>query len=163
MARILVIHGPNLNLLGTREPQVYGRTMLAEINQDLLQRATAAGYDLETFQSNHEGALVDCIQQRGTQAALLIINPGAYTHTSVAIRDAILAVGIPVIEVHLSNIYRREPFRHHSYLSDIALGQVAGFGHASYLLALQAACHWLQEQASRVSESREAAGERGRG
>src|SRR5262249_48031821 len=107
MARILVIHGPNLNLLGTREPQVYGQTSLAEINQDLLQRATMAGYELETFQSNHEGSLVDCIQQRGAQAALLIINPGAYTHTSVAIRDAILAVGIPVIEVHLSNIHRR--------------------------------------------------------
>ena len=148
MARILVIHGPNLNLLGTREPQVYGQTSLAEINHDLLQRATGAGYELETFQSNHEGVLVDCIQQRGPQAALLIINPGAYTHTSVAIRDAILAVGIPVIEVHLSNIHRREPFRRQSYLADIALGQVVGFGPSSYVLALQAACHWLQEQGS---------------
>ena len=149
MARILMIHGPNLNLLGTREPQVYGQTSLAEINQDLLQRATLAGHELETFQSNHEGALVDCIQQRGAQAALLIINPGAYTHTSVAIRDAILAVGIPVIEVHLSNVHRREPFRRQSYLADIALGQVTGFGSASYALALQAACHWLQEQGAR--------------
>lgn len=148
MARILVIHGPNLNLLGTREPQVYGQTSLAEINHDLLQRATGAGYELETFQSNHEGVLVDCIQQRGPQAALLIINPGAYTHTSVAIRDAILAVGIPVIEVHLSNIHRREPFRRQSYLADITLGQVVGFGPYSYVLALQAACHWLQEQGS---------------
>lgn len=146
MARILVIHGPNLNLLGTREPQVYGQTSLAEIDQDLLQRATGAGYELETVQSNHEGVLVDCIQQRGAQAALLIINPGAYTHTSIAIRDAILAVGIPVIEVHLSNIHRREPFRRQSYLADIALGQVVGFGPYSYVLALQAACHWLQEQ-----------------
>ncbi len=146
MARILVMHGPNLNLLGTREPQVYGQTSLAEINQDLLQRAALAGHELETFQSNHEGALVDCIQQRGTQAALLIINPGAYTHTSIALRDAILAVGIPVIEVHLSNIHRREPFRRQSYLAAIALGQVVGFGPYSYVLALQAACHWLEEQ-----------------
>ena len=146
MARILVMHGPNLNLLGTREPQVYGQTSLAEINQDLLHRAALAGHELETFQSNHEGALVDCIQQCGTQAALLIINPGAYTHTSIALRDAILAVGIPVIEVHLSNIHRREPFRRQSYLADIALGQVVGFGPYSYVLALQAACHWLEEQ-----------------
>ena len=153
MARILVMHGPNLNLLGTREPQVYGQTSLAEINQDLLQRAALAGHELETFQSNHEGALVYCIQQRGTQAALLIINPGAYTHTSIALRDAILAVGIPVIEVHLSNIHRREPFRRQSYLADIALGQVVGFGPSSYVLALQAACHWLQEQESRASQA----------
>ena len=153
MARILVIHGPNLNLLGTREPQVYGQTSLAEIDQDLLQRATVAGYELETFQSNHEGALVDCIQQRGAQAALLIINPGAYTHTSIALRDAILAVGVPTIEVHLSNIHRREPFRRQSYLADIVLGQIAGFGSHGYVLALQAACHWLQEQESRAPRS----------
>ena len=155
MARILVMHGPNLNLLGTREPQIYGQTLLAEIDQELRQRAMAAGHELETFQSNHEGALVDCIQQRGMQAALLIINPGAYTHTSIAIRDAILAVGVPVIEVHLSNIYRREPFRRQSYLTDIALGQVVGFGPHSYMLALQAACHWLQQQESRASRGTE--------
>ena len=153
MARILVLHGPNLNLLGTREPQVYGQTSLAEIDHELRQRATAAGHELETFQSNHEGALVDCIQQRGTQAALLLINPGAYTHTSVAIRDAILAVGLPVIEVHLSNIYRREPFRRQSYLADIALGQVTGFGSYSYVIALQAALHWLQQQEPQTSQS----------
>jgi 3-dehydroquinate dehydratase-2 len=123
MARILVMHGPNLNLLGTREPQVYGQTSLVEIDQELQQCALAAGHELETFQSNHEGALVDCIQQRGTQAALLILNAGAYTHTSIAIRDAILAVGVPVIEVHLSNVYRREPFRWQSYLADIGLGR----------------------------------------
>jgi 3-dehydroquinate dehydratase-2 len=146
MARILVIHGPNLNLLGTREPQVYGHTTLAEIDQDLQQRAAATGHTLETLQSNHEGVLVDCIQQQGLGAALLIINPGAYTHTSVAIRDAILAVGIPVIEVHLSNIYRRETFRRHSYLSDIAIGQITGFGPYSYVVAFQAGCHWLQQQ-----------------
>src|SRR5713101_5831191 len=153
MARILVMHGPNLNLLGTREPQVYGQTLLAEIDQELRQRAMAAGHELETFQSNHEGALVDCIQQRGMQAALLIINPGAYTHTSIALRDAILAVGIPVIEVHLSNIHRREPFRRQSYLADITLGQITGFGSSSYVLALQAALHWLQQQESRVSQN----------
>jgi 3-dehydroquinate dehydratase-2 len=147
------MHGPNLNLLGTREPEVYGQTSLAEIDHELRQRAMAAGHALETFQSNHEGALVDCIQQQGPQSALLIINPGAYTHTSIAIRDAILAVGLPVIEVHLSNIYRREPFRRQSYLSDIALGQVAGFGSYSYMLALQAALHWLQQQASRGPQS----------
>ena len=153
MARILVMHGPNLNLLGTREPQVYGQTSLAEIDQELRQRATAVGHELETFQSNHEGALVDWIQQRGMQAALLIMNPGAYTHTSIAIRDAILGVGLPVIEVHLSNIYSREPFRRQSYLADITLGQVAGFGSYSYIFALQAALHWLQQQESRVSQN----------
>jgi len=153
MARILVLHGPNLNLLGTREPQLYGQTALTAIDQELQRRAAAAGHELEVFQSNHEGALVDCIQQRGAQAALLIINPGAYTHTSVAIRDAILAVGLPVLEVHLSNIHRREPFRQQSYLADIALGQVVGFGPASYMLALQAACHWLEEQAAQASQA----------
>jgi len=161
MARILVMHGPNLNLLGTREPQVYGQTSLADIDQELRQRAMAAGHELETFQSNHEGALVDCIQQRGTQAAVLLINPGAYTHTSVAIRDAILAVGLPVIEVHLSNIYRREPFRRQSYLADIALGQVSGFGAYSYIVALQAALHWLQQQASQASQSPQEGRQRG--
>jgi 3-dehydroquinate dehydratase-2 len=139
MARILVMHGPNLNLLGTREPQVYGQTSLAEIDHELRQRAIAAGHELETFQSNHEGAL--------------IINPGAYTHTSIAIRDAILALALPVIEVHLSNIYRREPFRRQSYLADIALGQVTGFGSYSYIVALQAALHWLQQPESRASQS----------
>lgn len=145
MARILVIHGPNLNLLGRREPQLYGRTTLAEINQELQQLAAAAGHELEHLQSNHEGALVDCIQQRGAQVNIVIMNPGAYTHTSVAIRDAILGVGVPVIEVHLSNIHQREPFRRHSYIADIAIGQITGFGRHSYVLALQAACYWLQE------------------
>lgn len=148
MARILVIHGPNLNLLGLREPQLYGQTTLAEINQELQQLAMAAGHELEHFQSNHEGALVDCIQQRGQQAGILIINPGAYTHTSIALRDAILGVGIPVIEVHLSNIHRREPFRRQSYIADIAIGQMTGFGRHSYVFALQAACHWLEQHAT---------------
>lgn len=144
MARILVIHGPNLNLLGRREPQLYGATTLEEINHLLHQEATRAGHEVAFFQSNHEGILVDWLQQHGPTAQLLILNPAAYTHTSVALRDAILAVGIPVIEVHLSNIHRREAFRRHSYIADIALGQIAGFGPQSYLLALQAACALLQ-------------------
>jgi 3-dehydroquinate dehydratase II len=144
MAKLLCLHGPNLNRLGTRERHIYGHLSLADINQQLTQEAAAAGHDIALFQSNHEGALVDYIQQHGAQAAMLIMNPGAYTHTSVAIRDAILAVGIPLIEVHLSNVHQREPFRQHSYLADIALGQVVGFGAQSYSLALQAACHWLQ-------------------
>ena len=140
MGQILVVHGPNLNLLGAREPDIYGAATLAEIDQRLQREAEAAGHALSCFQSNHEGALVDCIQQQGAQADFLIINPGAYTHTSVAIRDAILAVALPAIEVHLSNIHQREPFRRHSYLSDICVGQVVGFGPLSYSLALQAAC-----------------------
>jgi 3-dehydroquinate dehydratase-2 len=144
VGHILVIHGPNLNLLGTREPEIYGATTLAEINQRLQREAEAAGHTLSFFQSNHEGAIVDCIQQQGKHlggvADILMINPGAYTHTSVAIRDAILAVALPAIEVHLSNIHQREPFRHHSYFSDICIGQVVGFGPQSYSLALQAAC-----------------------
>ncbi len=140
MGHILVIHGPNLNLLGTREPGIYGATSLPEIDQRLQWEAEAAGHTLSTFQSNHEGAIVDHIQQQGAKADILIINPGAFTHTSVAIRDAILAVALPAIEVHLSNIHQREPFRHHSYFSDISIGQVVGLGPQGYSLALQAAC-----------------------
>jgi 3-dehydroquinate dehydratase II len=146
VARILVVHGPNLNLLGTRERQIYGQMTLAEINRMLQACAQQAGQTLETFQSNHEGALVDYIQQHGARSDCLILNPAAYTHTSVAIRDAILAVGIPVIEVHLSNVYRREAFRRQSYITDIAVGQVAGFGPQSYRMAFEAACYWLQQQ-----------------
>lgn len=144
MARILVVHGPNLNLLGKREPTIYGATTLEEINHLLHQEASRAGHELTCFQSNHEGALVDWLQHHGPHAQILILNPAAYTHTSVALRDAILGVGIPVIEVHLSNIHRREAFRRHSYIADIAIGQIAGFGPHSYLLALQAACNLLQ-------------------
>ncbi len=140
MGHILLIHGPNLNLLGTREPGIYGATSLPEINQRLQREAEDAGHTLSFFQSNHEGAIVDHIQQQGGEAGILIINPGAFTHTSVAIRDAILAVALPAIEVHLSNIHQREAFRHHSYFSDICIGQVVGFGPQSYSLALQAAC-----------------------
>ncbi len=147
MGHILVIHGPNLNLLGTREPGIYGQTSLAEINQQLQREAEVAGHALSAFQSNHEGAIVDYIQQHRPQTDILIINAGAYTHTSVAIRDAILAVALPAIEVHLSNIHQREPFRHHSYLSDICIGLVVGFGPQSYHLALQAACTRLDQGA----------------
>lgn len=145
MSTILVLHGPNLNMLGRREQQIYGQTSLDAINAMLRQGAQQAGHRIDIMQSNHEGALVDCIQQRGPQADILIMNPAAFTHTSVAIRDAVLAVNIPLIEVHLSNIYRRESFRKHSYFADIAVGQVAGFGAFSYQLALDAACNVLRQ------------------
>ncbi len=135
---ILVLHGPNLNLLGTREPDVYGRHTLADINQNLQRLATEHGASCSVFQSNHEGALVDRIQAAGQdQTDFILINAAAYTHTSVAVRDALAAVDIPFIEVHLSNVYKREPFRHHSYLSDTALGVVAGLGAFGYEAALR--------------------------
>ena len=140
MTKILVIHGPNLNLLGTREPEVYGADTLVDINQQLSQVAEQKGVKLETFQSNTEGDIVNCIQQAtAKKIQFIIINPAAYTHTSVAIRDAFLATRIPFIEVHLSNIYAREEFRTHSYLSDLAVGVISGFGKNSYLLAFEAA------------------------
>ncbi|NYT63448.1 type II 3-dehydroquinate dehydratase [Alcaligenaceae bacterium] len=135
---ILVLHGPNLNLLGTREPEVYGRHTLADINQRLQQLATEHGASCIAFQSNHEGALVDRIQAaRQDQTDFILINAAAYTHTSVAVRDALAAVSIPFIEVHLSNVYKREPFRHQSYLSDTAVGVVAGLGAFGYEAALR--------------------------
>src|SRR5690554_2599927 len=139
MARnILVVHGPNLNLLGTREPQVYGRQTLAEIDARLKQPADENGAKCSTYQSNHEGELVDRIQAAaGDGTDFIIINAAAYTHTSVAVRDALAGVAIPFIEVHLSNVYKREPFRHHSYLSDLAVGVVAGLGAFGYEAALQ--------------------------
>ena len=143
MARLLVLHGPNLNLLGTREPEIYGHATLADINADLAERAAAAGHQLESFQSNAEHALVDRIQAAKGQADFILINPAAFTHTSVAIRDALAAVAIPFIEVHLSNPHTREPFRHTSYFTDLAVGIVAGFGPLSYGLALAAAMHRL--------------------
>ena len=153
MGAILVLHGPNLNMLGRREQQIYGQTSLNTINAMLQQGAQRAGHQIDIVQSNHEGELVDCIQQRGPQADILIMNPAAFTHTSVAIRDAVLAVNIPLIEVHLSNIYRREPFRKHSYFADIAIGQVAGFGAFSYQLALDAACNVLRQGETVSSET----------
>ena len=140
MTNILVIHGPNLNLLGTREPDVYGADTLDSINHELTGMAEQNDVKLQTFQSNIEGDIVSCIQQAGTdKVQFIIINPAAYTHTSIAIRDAFLATRIPFIEVHLSNVYAREEFRMHSYLSDLALGVISGFGKNSYLLAFEAA------------------------
>jgi 3-dehydroquinate dehydratase-2 len=137
---ILVLHGPNLNLLGQREPKIYGRTTLADIHAAMENRARAAGVRLESFQSNHEGELIDRVQSaREQQVGFIIINPGGYTHTSVALRDAFAAVAIPFIEVHLSNVHAREPFRKHSYFSDIAVGVIAGLGAQGYELALEAA------------------------
>jgi 3-dehydroquinate dehydratase-2 len=140
MTNILVIHGPNLNLLGTREPELYGTDTLATINQELTQMAKQNAVQLQTFQSNNEGEIVGRIQQAAAQDIhFVIINPAAFTHTSVAIRDAFLATRIPFIEAHLSNVYAREEFRTHSYLSDVAVGVISGFGKNSYRLALEAA------------------------
>lgn len=139
LPRILVLHGPNLNMLGRREPQIYGRTTLADIDSLLVDLGKELGVAVETFQSNHEGELVTKIQQARGRCAALLINAGAYTHTSVAILDAILASDVPVVEVHLSNLYKREDFRHHSYIARAAVGQICGFGADSYLLGLRAA------------------------
>ncbi|CAN1505134.1 AroQ 3-dehydroquinate dehydratase II [Burkholderiaceae bacterium] len=141
---ILVIQGPNLNLLGTREPSVYGSTSLNEIHAKLNLIATAAGIGLQTYQSNHEGELIDCIQKaKQDEVDFILINPGGFTHTSVALRDALAGVAIPFIEVHLSNIHQREAFRKHSYLSDIATGVICGLGPIGYELALKAAGQYL--------------------
>ncbi|QQD24908.1 type II 3-dehydroquinate dehydratase [Venatoribacter cucullus] len=148
MAGILVLQGPNLNLLGTREPHIYGSTTLADIEQRLQAQAAAAGFTLEQFQSNAEHELLNRIHAARTDGtAFIIINPAAFTHTSVALRDALAGVAIPFIEVHISNVHAREAFRQHSYLSDIAIGVIAGLGVQGYELALQAAVKRLQEQA----------------
>lgn len=139
-ARILVLHGPNLNLLGRREPEIYGRTTLADIHTAMEARARAQGVQIESYQSNSEGELIDRVQAAGAEGIeFIIINPGGYTHTSVALRDALAAVAIPFIEVHISNIFARESFRHHSYFSDLAAGVVCGLGPQGYELALEAA------------------------
>lgn len=146
--RVLVLHGPNLNLLGTREPDVYGRTTLADIHAAMADRAKVAGVVVESFQSNSEGELINRIQgAAGEDIGFIIINPAAYTHTSVAIRDALAAVRLPFIEVHLSNVFAREPFRHHSYFSDLAVGVITGLGAQGYELALEYA---LTRMASRA-------------
>lgn len=145
MASILVIHGPNLNMLGQREPEKYGSTTLDEINQRLIEQASAAGHHLMHLQSNAEYELIERLHEaRRENVDFIIINPAAFTHTSVALRDAILASDIPFIEVHISNVHAREPFRHHSYFSDIAVGVICGLGPQGYELALQSAIKTLQ-------------------
>ena len=146
MAQLLVLNGPNLNLLGTREPTVYGADTLPQIIGRLTETAAQAGHPLVAFQSNSEGALIDRIHAAAGNTAMILFNPGGYTHTSVALRDALLGVSIPFIEVHLSNVHAREPFRRHSYVSDIAVGTITGFGPVGYELALQAALQRLRAQ-----------------
>jgi 3-dehydroquinate dehydratase-2 len=142
---VLVIQGPNLNMLGRREPGIYGHETLEDIHQRLRASASAMGLDLHVFQSNHEGALIDRIHQaREESVGFILINPAGFTHSSVALRDALAAVAIPFIEVHLSNIHQREAFRHHSYFSDLAIGSIVGLGSQGYELALQAAARRLQ-------------------
>ena len=138
MGKILVLNGPNLNLLGTREPEIYGSLTLEDINERLRRRAEAAGLDMECLQSNHEGVLVDAIQAAQGTVDYIILNAAAFTHYSIAIRDAIAAIDVPVIEVHLSNIHRREEFRHKSVIAPVVLGQIAGLGAESYMAALEA-------------------------
>jgi 3-dehydroquinate dehydratase-2 len=145
MALILVLNGPNLNLLGTREPGIYGSASLADIERWLEDSAAAKGHTLQHLQSNSESALIERVHQAGRDNVdFILINPAAFTHTSVALRDALLAVKIPFIEIHLSNVFAREPFRHHSYLSDVAVGVISGLGPQGYLLALEAAHARLQ-------------------
>lgn len=143
--KILVLHGPNLNLLGLREPEIYGSLTLAQIDQQLQQTAIALGVEITTFQSNSEGELVTTIQKALGEYQGIVINAAAYTHTSIAIRDALSAVKIPTVEVHLSNIHQRETFRHFSYIAAVAIGQICGFGVNSYRLGLQAIVDYLQK------------------
>ena len=144
MAKILVLNGPNLNLLGKREPEIYGAATLADINEVLRERAAKSGAAIEFFQSNHEGALVDAVQNAEGSADFILLNAAAFTHYSIALRDAIAAVSVPVIEIHLSNIHRREEFRHTSVIAPVVMGQVAGFGAESYLGALEIALMKLE-------------------
>uniref|UniRef100_B8HPI3 3-dehydroquinate dehydratase n=1 Tax=Cyanothece sp. (strain PCC 7425 / ATCC 29141) TaxID=395961 RepID=B8HPI3_CYAP4 len=148
MFSILVLHGPNLNLLGRREPGIYGQVTLEHINAQLQADATQMGISLVALQSNYEGELVTAIQEARGQHHGIVINAAAYTHTSVALRDAIAAVALPVVEVHLSNIYKRESFRHHSFIAPVVIGQISGFGANSYYLGLKALVDYLQQQAA---------------
>jgi 3-dehydroquinate dehydratase-2 len=142
--KILVLNGPNLNLLGKRQPEIYGRLTLEQINRKIQHLAAELSVEVEIRQSNSEGELVEWIQEAPKQFRAIVINPAAYTHSSVALRDAIIAAGIPTVEVHISNIYRREEFRHHSYVASAAIGQITGFGAQSYLLGLRAAVEQLR-------------------
>ncbi|MEZ4525408.1 MAG: type II 3-dehydroquinate dehydratase [Desulfobacterales bacterium] len=144
--KILVIHGPNLNMLGKREPEIYGKTGLDEINRELGKQGEELGLEVETFQSNQEGEIVEKIQSAFQKCDGVIINPAAYTHTSVAIRDALLLLDVPVIEIHLSNIWKREAFRHKSMISDIVTAQMAGFGHRGYFMALSAMTDMIRKK-----------------
>jgi len=148
MWRIQIIHGPNLNLLGQREPEVYGKLTLGEIDEQLHAYAAKADIELRSFQSNHEGVIIDTVHQAANWADGLVINPGAYTHYSYAIRDAIAGTGLPAVEVHLSNLHAREPFRHTSVIAPVCAGQIAGFGWQSYRLGLEALIGWLEAHAS---------------
>ena len=145
---ILILHGPNLNLLGLREPEIYGSTTLLQINETLRSNAERLQAKVICLQSNHEGVLVDAIHDAREKHQGIVINAGAYTHTSVAIRDALVGVQIPTVEVHLSNIYTREEFRHHSYIAPVAIGQISGFGADSYCLGLQALVNYLNRRSS---------------
>ena len=143
--KILVLNGPNLNLLGKRQPEIYGSLTLAQIEQRIRALAKELGIEIEVRQSNSEGELVTWIQEAANKFGAIVINPAAYTHTSLAMRDAVSAVGIPTVEIHISNIHKREPFRHHSFIAEVAVGQIAGFGVDSYLLGLRAAADLIQE------------------